>query len=66
MLRHVRTAHEDDAANDEDSSEDSKSGSDDSDMEMSSEETEENIDPWIDIIEYAFKTLQPQFDEAAS
>ena len=32
-------------------------------MESDSHDIEETIDPWYDMVDYCFKSLQPEFDK---
>ena len=67
MLRHRKTMHGEDSSNDKPKKDAliDASDTDESDMESDSDAMEETIDPWYDIIDYALKSLQPEFDEIA-
>ena len=64
MLRHHRTQHEGLSLNDNEDSD--VSDSDGSEMDTESEDGEETIDPWIDMIDYSFDTLQREYESIAS
>ena len=67
MLRHKKIIHGDDNSDEMLKKDDrsDESDTDESDMESDSSEKEETIDPWYDMVDYVFKSFQPEFDKIA-
>ena len=67
MLRHKKIIHGDDSSDEMLKKDDrsDESDTDESDMESDSSEKEETIDPWYDMVDYVFKSFQPEFDKIA-
>lgn len=67
MIRHKKRITGDDSSDEKPTKDDltDESDTDESDMESDSPEMEESIDPWLDMVDYVFKSLQPEFDKIA-
>ena len=67
MLRQKKTIHGDDSSDEKLKKDDltDESDTEGSEMEPDSPEMEESIDPWLDMVDYVFKSLQPEFDKIA-
>jgi len=69
MLRHKKTVHGDYISDKDETNEtisDDDSSTEESDMETDLDDTDETLDPWLDIIDFSYKALQPEFDAAVS
>ena len=70
MLRHKKTVHANESVGREKHTKEvvsDDSSTEESDMETDlDEKEEETIDPWFDLVQHTFNTLQPDFDATAS
>ncbi len=68
MLRHMKTVHGDEHLDNEETNQtmSEDSSTEESDMETDADDKDDTLDPWLEMVEYTYKAMQPDFDAAVS